>query len=91
MMLFRRSDGDGSPGRRERIMLASWLVPGTGQLMLGMKRRGQLHLALWAVCIVPCWFGVVPPVPGAIATFMAWLAAQVHLWRHLDVGEMGGP
>jgi hypothetical protein len=76
--------------KRDVVLAASWLVPGAGHLMLGM-RVGWLLLAIFLACAVPTWTRVLPLPVGIGLGAVPWLAAQLHLWRHVARMPTNGP
>ena len=68
--------------RVARALLLSWLLPGSGELALGLPRRSAIALlAAYLTIAIPAWASVVPyllAVPFALAV---WLAGQIHFRR----------
>jgi hypothetical protein len=68
--------------RVARAILLSWLIPGAGELLLGLPRRPAVAvmLAFLAVCI-PTWASLVPYLAALPFAIALWITGQMRIRR----------
>jgi hypothetical protein len=71
--------------RPEFAILASWLLPGLGQIYLRAWGPGLGFLAVFLALAIPVWTELVPYGVLIGPVLVVWVACQVDVWRRAGV------
>ena len=73
----------GQPRARvARAILLSWVLPGAGELLLGLPRRPAIALLLaFLVVAIPIWASLVPYIAALPFAVAVWLTGQARVRR----------
>jgi TM2 domain-containing membrane protein YozV len=67
--------------RPELAIVASWVIPGLGQVYLGARRLGWTLVAVFLVFAIPIWAQLAPYEVAVWPALAVWAVAQVDVWR----------
>jgi hypothetical protein len=77
-----RLTGDPGRGRIARALVLSWVLPGLGELYLGLPRGPALVvLAVFLLVAIPVWASLVPYVLALPFVLAVWLWGQARVRR----------